>query len=62
MIVDAPWYVPNTVIQRDIQTPTVKEEVIFVLAQVVVANPCGNRTFNGSAFQHSPQLLYSSSI
>jgi hypothetical protein len=22
MIVDAPWYVPNTVIQRDLQTPT----------------------------------------
>jgi hypothetical protein len=27
MIVDAPWYVPNTVIQRDLQTPTVKEEI-----------------------------------
>jgi hypothetical protein len=27
MIVDAPWYVPNTVIWRDIQTPTVKEEI-----------------------------------
>jgi hypothetical protein len=27
MIVDAPWYVPNTVIRRDLQTPTVKEEV-----------------------------------
>jgi hypothetical protein len=26
MIVDAPWYVPNTVIRRDLQTPTVKEE------------------------------------
>jgi hypothetical protein len=24
MIVDAPWYVPNTVIQRDLQIPTVK--------------------------------------
>jgi hypothetical protein len=24
MIVDAPWYVPNTVIRRDLQTPTVK--------------------------------------
>jgi hypothetical protein len=22
MIVDAPWYVPNTVIRRDLQTPT----------------------------------------
>jgi hypothetical protein len=27
MIVDAPWYVPNTVIRRDLQTPTVKEEI-----------------------------------
>jgi hypothetical protein len=27
MIVDAPWYVPNTVIRRDIQTPTVTEEI-----------------------------------
>jgi hypothetical protein len=26
MIVDAPWYVPNTVIRRDLQTPTIKEE------------------------------------
>jgi hypothetical protein len=24
---DAPWYVPNTVIRRDLQTPTVKEEI-----------------------------------
>jgi hypothetical protein len=27
MIVDAPSYVPNTVIRRDFQTPTVKEEI-----------------------------------
>jgi hypothetical protein len=27
MIVDAPWYVPNTVIRRGLQTPTVKEEI-----------------------------------
>jgi hypothetical protein len=26
IIVDAPWYVLNTVIRRDLQTPTVKEE------------------------------------
>jgi hypothetical protein len=25
--VDAPWYVPNTVFRRDLQTPTVKEEI-----------------------------------
>jgi hypothetical protein len=27
MIVDAPWYVPNTVIRRDLQIPTAKEEI-----------------------------------
>jgi hypothetical protein len=27
MAVDAPWYVPNTVIRRDLQMPTVKEEI-----------------------------------
>jgi hypothetical protein len=27
VIVDAPWYVPNTVIRRDLQTPTVTEEI-----------------------------------
>jgi hypothetical protein len=27
MIVDAPWYVSNTVIRRDLQIPTVKEEI-----------------------------------
>jgi hypothetical protein len=27
MIVDAPWYMPNTVIRMDLQTPTVKAEI-----------------------------------
>jgi hypothetical protein len=27
MIEDAPWYVPNTVIRKDLQIPTVKEEI-----------------------------------
>jgi hypothetical protein len=27
MIEDAPWYVPNMVIRRDLQIPTVKEEI-----------------------------------
>jgi hypothetical protein len=27
MIVDAHWYVPNMVIRRDLQIPTVKEEI-----------------------------------
>jgi hypothetical protein len=27
MTVDAPWYVSNTVIRRDLQTPTVIEEI-----------------------------------
>lgn len=28
VIVDAPWYVPNSVIRNDLQMPTVKEEII----------------------------------
>jgi hypothetical protein len=27
MIVDAPWFVPNTVIRRDLQIPTVEEDI-----------------------------------
>jgi hypothetical protein len=27
LIVDAPWYVPNTVIRRDLQIPTIKAEI-----------------------------------
>jgi hypothetical protein len=27
MIVEAPWYVPITVIRRDLQAPTVNEEI-----------------------------------
>jgi hypothetical protein len=27
MIVDAPWYVPHTLIRRDLQIPSVKEEI-----------------------------------
>jgi hypothetical protein len=27
MIVDTPWYVPNTLIRRDLQIPSVKEEI-----------------------------------
>jgi hypothetical protein len=33
MIVDAPWYVPNTVIRRDLQTRTVKEEICLYSSQ-----------------------------
>jgi hypothetical protein len=27
LIVDAPWYVPNTIIRRDLHMPTAKEEI-----------------------------------
>jgi hypothetical protein len=36
MIVDAPWYVPNTVIRRDLQIPTVKEEICRYSSQYSV--------------------------
>jgi hypothetical protein len=28
IIVDAPWYVPNMIIRRDLQAPLVKEEIL----------------------------------
>jgi hypothetical protein len=28
MIMDAPWYVPNMIIRRDLQIPTAKEKVL----------------------------------
>jgi hypothetical protein len=37
MIVDAPWYVPNTVIRRDIQTPTVKKSAATALNTVLAS-------------------------
>jgi hypothetical protein len=33
MIVEAPWYMPNTVIRRDLQTSTVKEEICHYSSQ-----------------------------
>jgi hypothetical protein len=44
MIVDAPWYVPNTVIRRNPHTPTVKEEIRRYCCQYSVrlsAHPIG---------------------
>jgi hypothetical protein len=37
MIVDAPWYVPNTLIRRDLQTPTVREESAATALNTVLA-------------------------
>jgi hypothetical protein len=36
MIVDAPWYVPNMVLPRDLQIPTVKEEICRYSSQYSV--------------------------
>jgi hypothetical protein len=33
MTADAPWYVPNTLIRRDLQIPTVKEEIFRYSSQ-----------------------------
>jgi hypothetical protein len=33
MIVDVPWYVPNSVIRRDLQIPKVKEEIRRYISQ-----------------------------
>jgi hypothetical protein len=36
MIVDAPWYMPKRVIQSDLQTPAVKEEIRHYISQYSV--------------------------
>jgi hypothetical protein len=36
MIVDAPWYVPNTIIRTGFQTSTVKEEIYHYSSQYTV--------------------------
>jgi hypothetical protein len=36
MIVDASWYMPNTVIQKDLQTPAVKEKICRYSSQYSV--------------------------
>jgi hypothetical protein len=33
LITDAPWYVPNAIIRRDLQVPSVKEEIRHLSAQ-----------------------------
>jgi hypothetical protein len=38
MIVDAPWYVPNTVIRRDLQILIVKEEIRLYSLNMVPAS------------------------
>jgi hypothetical protein len=44
MMVNAPWYVPNTIIRRDLQTPAVKEEILrysFQYSARLSAHPNG---------------------
>jgi hypothetical protein len=33
MIVDAPWYVPNTVVRTEFQAPTIKEDILHYSSQ-----------------------------
>jgi hypothetical protein len=33
LIIGAPWYIPNTVIRIDLQTPTVIEEIRYYTSQ-----------------------------
>jgi hypothetical protein len=40
MIVETPWYMPNMVFQRDLQTPTVKEEIQHYSSQLQLQLQC----------------------
>jgi hypothetical protein len=37
LITDAPWYVPNAIIRRDLQVQSVKEEIRLLSAQYYAA-------------------------
>jgi hypothetical protein len=38
IIVDAPWYVPNTHIRRDLQLTSVKEEIVATALNIALAS------------------------
>jgi hypothetical protein len=50
MAVDALWYVPNAVISRDLQTPTVKEEIRSRSSQDASARKILSNTFLARIF------------
>jgi hypothetical protein len=58
MIVDAPWYVPNTFIQRDLQIPTVKAEISRYSSQYSgrLSEPSNNLTVNLNELPDNRQL------
>jgi hypothetical protein len=39
IIVDAPWYVPNNHIRRDLQMPSVKEEICRYTTNIALVSP-----------------------
>jgi hypothetical protein len=39
MIIDAPWYAPNTLIRRDLQIPSVKGEIAHCCSARLTAHP-----------------------
>jgi hypothetical protein len=45
MIVDAPWYVPNKVFRRELQTPTVKEEIATTALSTVHPSAYAQTTY-----------------
>jgi len=63
IITDAPWYVPNSAIQRDLQVPTVKQEarkysVNYRKRLDVQRNSLTNALFQEKLGDRRPKRLY----
>jgi hypothetical protein len=63
IITDAPWYVPNAVIKRDLQIPTVKQEAPKYSANYrkrldVHPNSLANALFQEQLCNRRPKRLY----
>jgi hypothetical protein len=56
MTVDAPWYVPNTVIRMDLQTPTVEEIRHYSSPQCTDKRP--SNVPHGATRQQANALLH----
>jgi hypothetical protein len=57
MIVDAPWYVPNTVIRRNLLTPTVEKSSASALNTVLASAHTQTSSVNLMALPYNRRLL-----
>jgi hypothetical protein len=56
LVTDAPWYVPNAIIPRDLQVPSVKEEIRPIPTQPTLKAICFQKTEETPATPSAPQI------